>query len=297
VRFTVHPVRILKPSAAVLRDGLEYGETILIDQRQVLPSFGPELSGIVLNVPEAEVYLVRRGRLLRHYPVGVSMPDSDWQVKIGDSRVVDMQKNPAWHVPASIQKEMAEQGREVKTVVPAGPDNPLGVRWIGFGNGSFGFHGTLVPASIKHYASHGCVRFLRHDIVDLFDRVEIGTPVHVVYQPVLLAADARGIWLSVYPDIYKQNFDCEGAVLALARRAGVASRLNWKSVRQLIREADGIVADVSKPLQGPKPEIRVVKTPAPKLTPVPDYPMSTPTPAPLETEAPLIEPSAEVTPF
>ena len=76
-----------------------------------------------------------------------------------------------------------------------------------------------MPTSIKHYASHGCVRFLRADIEDLYDRVNVEhLPVHVMYQPVLLAVDRRSIWLSAYPDYYQRGFDFRTAVKSLARR-------------------------------------------------------------------------------
>ena len=51
-------------------------------------------------------------------------------------------------------------------------------RWIGF-SGSVGFHGTREAASLGHAASHGCVRMDPKDVIDLFDRVQVGTPVLV----------------------------------------------------------------------------------------------------------------------
>lgn len=273
VRFGVHPVRVTKPSAEALKDGLEAGETLHVDQRRITPRFG-RLDGVVLNIPEAQVYLVDDGQLVREYPVAVSTSES--KMPIGHTRVVSMTKNPTWFVPKSIQEEMAARGREVITSVPPGPKNPLGPRWIGVWNDSFGLHGTNVPTSIKHYASHGCVRFLANDIKDLYDRVSVGTPVHVLYQPVKLAADAKGVWLTAYPDIYETGYDYEAAVRTLAREAGVADRLDWKAVRATIRVHDGILAEVgflkaALPAQSHRklPVIKVAPTPRPTATPDP----------------------------
>jgi len=64
-------------------------------------------------------------------------------------------------------------------VIPGGaPGNPLVARWIGF-NGSVGFHGTADTASLGSAASHGCVRMDPADVIDLFERVEVGTTVYV----------------------------------------------------------------------------------------------------------------------
>jgi L,D-transpeptidase ErfK/SrfK len=300
-RYAVHPIRVYKPNREALKDGLEYNETIYIDQRRITPRFRPDVRGIVLNIPEAQVYLVEKGQLVSEYPVAVSTTDRP--APLGRTRVVGKAKHPTWHVPASIQKEMAEKGLEVKTKVPPGPENPLGSRWIGWADGTFGFHGTLVPSSIKRYASHGCVRFLRPHIEDLYDRVSVGTPVRVLYQPVLLAVDVKAIWLSVYPDVYETDYDFKGTVSTLAKQAGVSARIHWPTVEKAIREADGIVVDVAiGSVASPKP--KPVATAQPIATPRPiAVPTASPTavpttePAPAEPSvAPYAEPSLRVTP-
>ncbi|MEB3223193.1 MAG: L,D-transpeptidase [Candidatus Sericytochromatia bacterium] len=254
VHHGVNPVRISRLGGGRLR----------VDTRRITPRFEAAVQGVVLNVPEAHAYLVHDGRLERDYPVAVSTPDRP--VPVGLTRVVSKEKNPTWYVPASIQKEMASRGQPVRTEVPPGPANPLGPRWIGFWNGQFGMHGTNAPTSIKRYASHGCVRFRAADIKDLYDRIWIGTPIRVVYQPVLLAADARGVWLSAYPDIYEAGFDYRAAVRALARDAGALGRLDWRRVAAAIASRDGIVRDVSRQA-GPK-----LPPPAPTAPPPEEAP-------------------------
>jgi hypothetical protein len=220
--------------------GRTYG-VLHVDTRHVVPGFNPTLEGLVLNVPEAEVYLLRGGEIVKHYPVAVSAPDKP--VPIGVTQVVSKEKNPSWYIPASIQKEMGRRAPK-KAVVPPGPKNPLGPRWIGFWNGSFGMHGTNVPTSIKQYASHGCVRFRAGDIKDLYERVYIGTPIRVVYQPVLMGIDDESIWLQAYPDIYKQGYDYRGAVANLAKLAGLSDRINWKAVSRALASRDGIITNI-----------------------------------------------------
>lgn len=234
VRYGVH-------SSHVNRSG--YGG-LKVDSRRVVPRFYPQVNGIVLNVPECQVYLVRDGEIERDYPVAVSAPDKP--TRIGLTQVVSKQANPTWFVPKSIQKEMAQRGQKVRTEVKPGPSNPLGPRWLGFWDGTFGMHGTLVPTSIKRYASHGCVRFRTGDIKDLFNRVGIGTPVRVVYQPVMMGLDTDTIWVTVYPDIYKHGFNYRNAVKTLAAQAGVQDQLNWPAVERAIARHDGILTNVGQ---------------------------------------------------
>jgi L,D-transpeptidase ErfK/SrfK len=302
-RYGIHPIRITRPSWAVLKDGLQRGEKLTVDQRRVEPTFAPDLQGLVLNIPEAHLYRVENSRLVRDYPVGVSR--SDWQAPIGMTRIVAMEKNPVWVVPKSIQDEMEKNGQDVIEKMEAGPDNPLGSRWIGFGNGRFGFHGTTVPTSIKRYASHGCVRMLAPHLQDLYTRVRVGMPVYVYYQPVLLAVDAHGIWLSAYPDIYDRKPDRLGLVRSLAEQAGVRHRVNWKTVANVLKLSNGMVVNVAtaggpllpQPSGTPKPAAKpsLRPTATPQVTATPSLGPTAPATV-VPSHAPTVMPSPTATP-
>jgi lipoprotein-anchoring transpeptidase ErfK/SrfK len=65
-------------------------------------------------------------------------------------------------------------------VIPGGsPRNPMGPRAMTLSGGEYAIHGTNRPESIGTFASYGCIRMHNHDIVDLFDRVDVGTQVVV----------------------------------------------------------------------------------------------------------------------
>jgi L,D-transpeptidase ErfK/SrfK len=251
IAFThgVDVAHVKNPSKAMLKKGLHAGLEILIDQRHIEPGFSNNLTGILLNLPEAEVYLLNHGKIGRSYAVGVSSGDSDWHAPVGDSKVVAKDKNPVWHIPKRIQAERARKGLSAKTEMPAGPKNPLGNRWIGFADGTYGFHGTLDQASIKTKSSHGCVHFLTADIVSLFDLVKIGTPVHVVYQPVALAANEGTVWLTAFPDFYHRHFNYRAATKALAAKTSAgAQAIDWKAVEKVLIAKDGFIHDVGRHL-------------------------------------------------
>lgn len=116
--------------------------------------------------------LFERGKLVRSYRVAVGQPK--YPTPLGRFTVQTMQVNPIWNVP---QAEWA--GKLAGQTIPSGdPRNPLRARWIGF-SGSVGFHGTASVDSLGTAASHGCVRMAVPDIVDLYERVRVGTPVLV----------------------------------------------------------------------------------------------------------------------
>ncbi len=81
--------------------------------------------------------------------------------------------NPTWHVPDS-----SWAGSLAGTDVPPGPSNPIKARWMGIFNGA-GIHGTDETYSLGSAVSHGCVRMSIPDVEDLYDRVDVGTPIYI----------------------------------------------------------------------------------------------------------------------
>lgn len=172
------------------------------------PDFTVEQQGlhVVINVPQTRLFLYRDGKLDQTYPVAVGKMLT--QTPAGEYTVTAIARNPTWHVPKSIQKEMAAAGKEVLTVVPPGPSNPLGKVFVRFGEPrlGLGIHGTNVPSSVPGFRSHGCVRMKNEDALTFAGKVSISTPVSVIYQPLLLNTDPQGhLWLTVLPDAYKNG--------------------------------------------------------------------------------------------
>jgi lipoprotein-anchoring transpeptidase ErfK/SrfK len=109
--------------------------------------------------------------LARSYPIAVGM--QGLQTPAGLYHIQDKQVDPSWSVPHS-----AWAGSLAGQVIPPGPSDPLKARWMGIFNGA-GIHGTDETDSIGHAFSHGCVRMLIPDVIDLYDRVKVGTPVYI----------------------------------------------------------------------------------------------------------------------
>jgi lipoprotein-anchoring transpeptidase ErfK/SrfK len=118
-----------------------------------------------------DLRLYQHLHLVRTYPIAVGM--QGLATPAGLYHIQDKQVDPAWQVPNS-----AWAGSLAGQTIPPGPQDPLKARWMGFFDGS-GIHGTDETWSIGHNASHGCVRMLIPDVIDLYSRVRVGTPVYI----------------------------------------------------------------------------------------------------------------------
>jgi lipoprotein-anchoring transpeptidase ErfK/SrfK len=113
--------------------------------------------------------LFKRLRLVKTYPIAVGMAGLD--TPQGLRHVLDKQVNPTWHVPNS-----PWAGSLAGQTIPPGPNDPLKARLLDLGDG-IGIHGTAEDWSIGTRASHGCIRMHVSDVIDLYPRVPVGTPV------------------------------------------------------------------------------------------------------------------------
>jgi lipoprotein-anchoring transpeptidase ErfK/SrfK len=129
---------------------------------------------IVVTVDRAnfKLRLWKRLKLAKEYGIAVGMVGLE--TPAGLYHVQNKAVNPAWSVPNS-----AWAGDLAGTVVPGGtPQNPLKARWLGIYNGA-GIHGTDAAYSIGSNASHGCIRMLIPDVIELYDEVPVGAPVYI----------------------------------------------------------------------------------------------------------------------
>ena len=123
---------------------------------------------LVIRLSERRVYVYQGDEIQTSYPIAVGR--SGWETPTGTYKVLDMQENPAWKNPFT------------GSIIPAGRNNPLGDRWIGFwsdGNNVIGFHGTPNEGSVGRAASHGCIRMFNQDVRALYTIAEVGMPVIV----------------------------------------------------------------------------------------------------------------------
>ena len=129
---------------------------------------------IVVRTSERRLYLVLGdGRALR-YPVGVGKAGKAWA---GATRIDGKYIRPAWAPPAEVKHD----NPSLPDVIPGGsPRNPMGAAAMTLAGGQYAIHGTNMPGSIGGFVSYGCIRMFNQDILDLYERVSVGTAVVVV---------------------------------------------------------------------------------------------------------------------
>jgi lipoprotein-anchoring transpeptidase ErfK/SrfK len=117
-----------------------------------------------------KIRLFKRLRHARTY--GIAIGRAGFDTPRGLFNIQSKQVNPAWHAP-----NRPWAGSYAGRPIPGGaPDNPLKARWMGV-NGAVGIHGTAEEWSICARASHGCIRMRVSDVIALYRRVPLGTPV------------------------------------------------------------------------------------------------------------------------
>ena len=143
-------------------------------RRQIVSFDGSQPAGtIVIDTGNTVLYYVLGpGRAIR-YGVGVGRDGFTWSGAESISRKAEW---PDWHPPA----EMIARQPYLPRFVAGGPGNPLGARAMYLGSSEYRIHGTNDPTTIGKFVSSGCIRMTNGDVIDLFNRVNIGTRVVVL---------------------------------------------------------------------------------------------------------------------
>ena len=123
---------------------------------------------LVIELSKRRVYVYQKNQILTSYPIAIGKVG--WETPTGNFQIMQKLSHPTWKHPLTGE------------IVPPGPNNPLGDRWISFwtdGTNYIGFHGTPDEELIGQAVSHGCIRMRNQDVRVLFDQVFVGTPVVV----------------------------------------------------------------------------------------------------------------------
>jgi lipoprotein-anchoring transpeptidase ErfK/SrfK len=164
-------------TAAIAPPGLSsYIETTLDPrfERQEVVYEGPHAPGtIVIDTENKFLFLVQsQGRALR-YGIGVGRPGFIWT---GTKAITRKAEWPSWTPPA----EMLKRRPDLPRFMEGGPENPLGSRAMYLGESLYRIHGTNEPNTIGQNVSSGCIRLRNEDVMDLYERVRVGTKVVVI---------------------------------------------------------------------------------------------------------------------
>ena len=137
---------------------------------------------IIVDTPSRRLFFVLNAARVIEYGIGVGRQGFAWS---GAAHVGNKREWPDWHPPKEmIQRELREYGRRLPDVMPGGPNNPLGARALYLYQGSrdtlYRIHGTNAPETIGKAVSSGCIRLVNAEVIDLYNRANIGAKVIVL---------------------------------------------------------------------------------------------------------------------
>ena len=139
--------------------------------------FEPMAPGsILIRTSERRLYFVLPNNTAVMYPVGVGREGFTWS---GESKITRKTTWPDWRPPKIMIDREAQKGHLIPAFMAGGPENPLGARALYIGDTEYRIHGTTQPWSIGKAVSSGCIRMMNDEVIDLFNRVEIGAEVIV----------------------------------------------------------------------------------------------------------------------
>ncbi len=146
-------------------------------RREVSFSEGKYAPGsLIVKTPERALYYVLGNGKAVRYPVGVGREGFQWS---GNSRIAMKREWPEWRPPQEMIEREAAKGHILPEVMEGGPDNPLGARAMYIAGTIYRVHGTNNEASIGGAVSSGCIRMMNADVIDLYNRVKVGSRIYV----------------------------------------------------------------------------------------------------------------------
>jgi lipoprotein-anchoring transpeptidase ErfK/SrfK len=131
---------------------------------------------LIVKTPERALYYVLGDGEAIRYSIGVGREGFQWS---GNSRIVAKAEWPSWTPPQRMIEREAAKGHIIPPFMKGGPGNPLGARAMYIGGTIYRVHGTNAESSIGGAVSSGCIRMMNADVIDLYGRVKVGSPIYV----------------------------------------------------------------------------------------------------------------------
>ena len=186
------------------------GTPVVLPTQFVLPNI--ERRGVILNIATKRLFYFpavadNEPQQVMTYPIGIGRVG--WETPLGDTTVVSKAKDPHWWVPASVRREHAEMGNPLPSVVPPGPDNPLGHRVLKLDMPGYLIHGTNAPYGVGMRVSHGCVRLYPENIETLYPLVDVGEVVSIINEPYQFGTRGGTLYFEAHAPLEDDEFPAE----------------------------------------------------------------------------------------
>jgi len=155
------------------------GSELIIPSQLILPD--EPHSGIIINLSELRLYYYPKdSNTVIVYPIGIGQLGRE--TPLMTTRISEKRANPTWTPTANIRKDYASRGITLPAVIPAGPENPMGLfaLRLAAAGGTYLIHGTNADFGIGMRVSSGCIRLRPDDIESLFNMLPVGTQVKII---------------------------------------------------------------------------------------------------------------------
>lgn len=223
---------------------------IVVPARHLLPK--ADRKGVVINLPEMRLYhFPDDGTEPVTHPIGVGR--IGLETPLGTTTVTRKKVGPTWF-PTD---RMREEDPTLPKSIRPGSKNPLGTHALYLGWPEYAIHGTNRPFGIGRRVSSGCIRLYPEDIVKFYDRIEVGTQVTVVNQPIKAGWIDNVLYVEAHPNLEQSNEIEENGGLPsytvsddemkiIFEAAGDhADAINWYQLREVIRRRQGFPVAVA----------------------------------------------------
>jgi L,D-transpeptidase ErfK/SrfK len=217
------------------------GAQVVIPKQAIFP--GTPATGLTINLAELRIFHLAGTSLTgttSFYPLGIGR--AGWETPEGEFRLIEKVENPFWRIPQGIK----EENPELPDFIPPGPNNPLGKYWLGLSVPGYGLHGTNKPYGVGRRVSHGCIRLYDQDIRMLYQTVDPGEKVRIVYLPVKATSIGRALFLEVHPDYLNRFPDLFQEALRQISRLGWNGQVSYERVLAVVSEQRGLPETVGQ---------------------------------------------------
>ncbi len=240
-------IRMANPDVSLWVPGA--GTEVVIPAQYILPPAPRE--GVVVNLSELRLYYYPADKpgIVETYPVSVGR--EEFATPVGITRTTVKVKDPAWAPPSSMRREAAERGEPAPSVVPPGPDNPLGEHAILLAMPSYLIHGTNRPDGVGMRVSRGCIRMYPEDIKSLYERLPSGTQVNLMDAPFKAGFATDGtLFVQSFPQLEENVEGFEPLLNALERVTALTENdveVDAERIQRAVEAPDGQFIALSGP--------------------------------------------------
>lgn len=204
-KFDVGYYEIFEANPGINPDTPPTGTVLIVPTQYILPS---ELkkNTIVINLAEMRLYYWSEHKnKIYIFPIGIGK--ENWETPTGEMTIIRKIKQPTWIVPSSIYNYHKSIGAEIQHVIPPGPNNPMGSYALGLSRKKYFIHGTNLTSGVGRRSTAGCIRLYEEDIKQLYDMVNIGTPVTIINKPYKAGWVASKLYLEAHMPLLEQRLE------------------------------------------------------------------------------------------